>query len=118
MSAVPGAQALVDAGVRVAGGLGAGELRLHALHAGAEGVAALATLRLRALEVATRGLIVGTTAELRESPHGVLVLGLELELGLAACHGLERNARKFLRLSQLGKNGITCFFWKPNNSCQ
>ena len=118
MSAVPGAQALVDAGVRIVRSLGARELALHALHTGAEGVAARATLRLRTLEVATRRLVVGAATKLTQPPHGVLVLGLELELALAACHDLERNARKFLRLSQLGKDGITCFFWKPNNSCQ
>lgn len=104
MSALPCPQALVDAGVGVVGSLGASELALHALHAGAEGVTARATLRLRALEVATRSLVVGATAKLAQSPHGVLVLGLELELGLAASHGLERNTCKFLRLSQLGKD--------------
>ena len=79
MSAVPGAQGLVDAGVGVVRSLGAGELLLHPTHAGAEGVTALAALRLRTLEVATRGLVVGTAAKLTQSPHGVLVLGLEVE---------------------------------------
>lgn len=87
MSAVPCPKGLVDAGVGVVCSLGAGELALHALHAGAEGVAARATFGLRSLQVATRSLVVGTAAKFTKSPHGVLVLGLELELGLAARHG-------------------------------
>ena len=39
--------------------------------------------------MATRSLVVSTAAQLRESPQRVLVLGLELELGLATWHGLE-----------------------------
>jgi len=53
---------------------------------GAERVAALAALRLRSLQVPARSLVVGMATKLTKSPHGVLVLGLELELGLLACH--------------------------------
>lgn len=86
MSALPCPKALVDAGVGIVCSCSAGELALHALHASAERVTAGASLGLRTLQVATRRLVVGAATQLTQAPHGVLVLGLELKLGLAARH--------------------------------
>ena len=79
MSALPGPEALVDAGVRVVRGLAARQLLLHAAHTGAEGVSSRPTFGLRTLEVTARSAVVRTPPELAEPASGVLVLRLELE---------------------------------------
>ena len=99
MSALPRPQGLVNARVGITRGFRAGQLALHTLHTGAEGVAARTTLRLGTLQVAARSLVVGTATKFTKSPHGVLVLGLELKLGLV-CHGLEGDSTLSKSVSQ------------------
>jgi len=63
--AVPRPEGLVDSAVRISRSLGAGELLLHALHPGAEGIPARAAFWLGRLEVAASLAVVG------RSPLGV-----------------------------------------------
>ncbi len=88
MSAFPCPKALVNAGVGIVRGLGAGQLLLHAAHTGAEGVSSRPTLGLRTLEVPARSAVVSTPPELTEPASGILVLGLEIETLLR--HGYTR----------------------------